>query len=70
MVKKINFLVTLMLVMLCSTAWAQTEVFKETFDKCTGTGGNDGVWGNIKSSSKVLSDNKDWKFSNGYSASK
>lgn len=29
MVKKINFLVTLMLVMLCSTAWAQTTV---TFD--------------------------------------
>ncbi|MCI7598310.1 MAG: chitobiase/beta-hexosaminidase C-terminal domain-containing protein [Bacteroidales bacterium] len=70
MVKKINFLVTLMLVMLCSTAWAQTEVFKETFDKCKGTGGNDGVWGNIKSSSKVLSDNSGWKFSNGNSASK
>lgn len=70
MVKKINFLVTLMLVMLCSTAWAQTEVFKETFDKCTGSGGNDGAWGNIKSSGKVLTDNSGWKFSNGYGASK
>ena len=31
MVKKINFLVALMLVMLCSTAWAQTETYSHTF---------------------------------------
>ena len=57
-----------------SSAWGQTEttktIFSETFDKFTGSGGNDGQWtGNIASSTKTSStDNSGWSFTKGYAA--
>ncbi len=42
----------------------EVSIFKETFDKTSGTGGNDGSWsGNIATSS-ITPDNEGWTFSN------
>ena len=35
-------------------------LFYESFDECDGTGGNDGLWNNIKSSPVIVADNKGW----------
>ena len=35
-------------------------IFKETFDKCNGTGGNDNSWDGTVASSAFMPDNKDW----------
>jgi len=35
-------------------------IFKETFDKCNGTGGNDNSWDGTVASSAFTPDNKDW----------
>lgn len=48
-----------------SNAWGQTEttktIFSETFDKCKGTGGNDGQWsGNGVAQSTVTTDHTGW----------
>ena len=57
-----------------SSAWGQTTttIFSETFDKFTGTGGNDGSWsGSIASSTATTStDNTGWTFTKGYAAKK
>lgn len=46
---------------------AQTTVFNETFDKCTGTGGNDGNWsGNIASSTSTVQLDNTWSTSYAY----
>ncbi len=43
---------------------AQTEVFKETFDKTTGTGGNDGVWSGISAQGDIQYDGAEWTLTN------
>lgn len=45
-----------------SSAWGQTTttIFSETFDKCNGTGGNDGSWSGSIASSTVTTDNTGW----------
>ena len=45
-----------------SSAWGQTTttIFSETFDKCTGTGGNDNKWSGDIATSTVTTDNKGW----------
>ena len=46
-----------------SSAWGQetTTIFSETFDKCNGTGGNDGQWsGNGVAQSTVTTDHTGW----------
>lgn len=46
---------------------AQTTVFNETFDKCTGTGGNDDKWsGNIASSTSTVQLDNTWSTSYAY----
>ena len=54
-----------------SSAWGQetTTIFSETFDQCTGTGGNDGTWNNISTTPAISADNT-WTNANGYGASK
>lgn len=47
-----------------------TDVFSETFDKCQGTGGNDGRWSGNIASSQLTADNKGWSFTKGGGASK
>lgn len=48
-----------------------TTIFKETFDQCASTGGNDGSWsGSVASGSLTdgSTDNSGWKFTAGYTA--
>ncbi|MCR5696725.1 MAG: chitobiase/beta-hexosaminidase C-terminal domain-containing protein [Marinilabiliaceae bacterium] len=53
-----------------SAATAQTVLFEETFDKCSGTGGNDGSWSGTVAGSKINAtnpyadniDNEGWTF--------
>lgn len=52
------------------TAAGQTVVFEETFDKCTGTGGNDGTWSDIGTSASAVYDNDGWSAEQGNGASK
>ena len=45
------------------TLWAQQEeVFKETFDKCNGTGGTDNIYGDDAGSGDVGFNNEGWTF--------
>ena len=44
MKRKLHLLLTLLLLAVCATGGAQTVVFNETFDKCSGSGGNDDKW--------------------------
>lgn len=57
-----------------SSAWGQTKttktIFSETFDKCDGTGGNDGTWKGISGGSAIDADNTGWTNVIGYGASK
>lgn len=70
--KRFTFLKSLvMLFALCllgtGAAWAQTEVFYESFDKCNGTGGNDNQWSNNIATNKLTNDfldNEGWENSN------
>lgn len=68
---------TLLLLLLCTVAGlgaqAQTTLFYESFDKISGTGGNDGKWsGNVASGSLDFSsdptDNTGWTGQNSYKA--
>ena len=54
-----------------SSAWGQetTTIFSETFDKCNGTGGNDGTWKGISGGSAIDADNAGWTNVIGYAAS-
>lgn len=53
-----------------SSAWGQetTTIFSETFDKCSGTGGNDGKWNNISQGATLTTDNTGWTFVQGNGA--
>lgn len=57
-----------------SSAWGQTEttktIFSETFDKCKGTGGNDGKWSDKIATDPFASDNTGWTNVNASGASK
>lgn len=55
-----------------SSAWGQelTKIFSETFDKCNGTGGNDGQWSGDIAKVTFTSDNTGWTNTNGNGASK
>ena len=55
-----------------SSAWGQTTttIFSETFDKCNGTGGNDGKWKGINGGPVIDADYTDWTNVIGYGASK
>ena len=55
-----------------SSAWGQetTTIFSETFDKCNGTGGNDGQWSGDIAKVTFTSDNTGWTNTNGNGASK
>ena len=60
-----------MLLSVCATGGAQTTVFNETFDKCTGTGGNDDKWsGNIASSTSTVQLDNTWSTSYAYGGDK
>lgn len=54
-----------------SSVWGQetTTIFSETFDKCNGTGGNDGTWKGISGGSAIDADNTGWTNVIGYAAS-
>mgnify|MGYP004453999329 FL=1 len=43
------------LALIANFSFGQDAIFTETFDKCAGKGGNDGIWTNI-SGNKNLSD--------------
>ena len=67
MKRYLHLLLTLMLLSVCATGGAQTTVFNETFDKCTGTGGNDDKWsGNIASSTSTVQLDNTWSTSYAY----
>lgn len=55
-----------------SSAWGQTTttIFSETFDKCNGTGGNDGKWKGINGGPVIDADYTGWTNVIGYGASK
>ena len=54
-----------------AVGWAETTVvFNETFDRCSGTGGNDDSWSGSVASSTLTADNTDWTFVSGYGADK
>lgn len=55
-----------------SSAWGQktTTIFSETFDKCDGSGGNDGKWKGINGGPVIDADYTDWTNVIGYGASK
>ena len=55
-----------------SSAWGQTTttIFSETFDKCNGTGGNDGKWSDNIATDPFASDNTGWTNVNASGASK
>ena len=46
----------------------ETIVFRETFDQCKGTGGNDGVWSGSIATSTFISDNEGWTCNKAYGA--
>ena len=65
------FTFLLMAVLAMGYATAQTVLFTETFDKCEGTGGNDGKWsGSIVTKNTLKYDGTAWSVTNGYAASK
>lgn len=41
-------------------------LFYESFDKCAGKGGNDGVWSGSAASAQLLTDNRGWLTEKGY----
>lgn len=71
MERKLHLLLTLLLLAICTTGGAQTVVFNETFDKCTGEGGNDDKWSDINTQIEPITDNKGWTFNDyAYTANK
>lgn len=72
MKRYLHLLLTLLLLSVCTVGGAQTTVFNETFDKCTGTGGNDGKWsGKIAASTTTVKlDNTTWITSYAYGGDK
>lgn len=55
--------ILLLICVAVGNAWGASIPFSETFNSCSGTGGNDGSWsGNIASSS-ITADNTGWSFS-------
>ncbi len=42
----------------------EVTIFKETFDKTEGTGGNDGKWNGSIASKRIIDDNDGWFYSN------
>jgi hypothetical protein len=53
MMKSLRLMTTMLLLAVFGMVSAQTEVFKETFDKTTGTGGNNGVWSGISAQGDI-----------------
>lgn len=73
MVRKLHLILIVALLALVGQVSAQTAVFTETFDKCNGTGGNDGKWSSINGGSDIsdtYTDNAGWNATKGYVASK
>lgn len=62
--KSLRLMTTMLLLAVFGMVSAQTEVFKETFDQTTGTGGNDNVWGSISTSGSIQYDGAEWTLSN------
>ena len=48
---------------------ADAGIFKETFNSCNGTGGNDGTWSGITTGGDISVDNAGWTFVSGNKAS-
>lgn len=46
------------------TVFKKERVFYESFNKCNGTGGNDGAWSGSIASNNMSADNNSWSFSN------
>lgn len=71
MTKQLHILLTLLLAMIFTSGGAQTVLFNETFDKCIGTGGNDGKWsGSIADSDFVPDNGTGYDADNNYGANK
>ena len=66
--KSLRLMTTMLLLAVFGMVSAQTEVFKETFDQTTGTGGNDGQWSGTIANSTAKMDNAGWGLTNGYGA--
>ena len=64
-----KFTLVLFSFLLTLAAQAQTTVFYESFDQCTGKGGNDGSWSPMTSTDPTC-DNDGWAFTYGYGADK
>lgn len=58
--KSLRLMATMMLLAVFGMVSAQTVVFKETFDKTTGVGGNDGIWNNFVSHDNIQYDGAKW----------
>lgn len=58
--KSLRLMTTMLLLAVFGMVSAQTEVFKETFDKTTGTGGNDGIWSGISAQGDIQYDGAEW----------
>ncbi len=69
MKRKLHLLLTLLLLAVCATGGAETVVFNETFNKCSGPGGNDNKWSDITSKPHFNPDNK-WDAENAFGANK
>lgn len=53
-----------------TTEKPEGAVFYESFDKCAGTGGNDGLWSGTIASGVFTPDNSGWVYATGYGANK
>lgn len=53
-----------------TTEKPEGAVFYESFDNCTGTGGNDDLWSGSIASGALAPDNSGWVYENGYGANK
>ena len=68
---KLKFLLMFFaLAMAIPPAWAETVIdFQETFDQCSGTGGNDGAFSGT-GNNNIVADNEGWTFTKGNGANK
>ena len=62
--KSLRLMTTMLLLAVFGMVSAQTEVFKETFDQTTGTGGNDGKWSGISAQGNIQYDGAEWTLTN------
>lgn len=62
--KSLRLMTTMLLLAVFGMVSAQTVVFKETFDKTTGTGGNDGIWSGISAQGDIQYDGAEWTLTN------